>query len=483
MSLTLATIQIGKGKAEKVQFNPSSLRVTTTNQFDDKHANQVAKPTSFKLDVELLFDSTEDGRDVYEKTRSIRFAAMATAKGATKTTVQTACGTKVISKPNPSLSLVTFTWGTTIYKGYIESLNETLDYWSSDGVPLRSTLQISIKGTTENFLTGTYGKVSNYSSNPVPALPEVVLTSAAQEGKHDLLKPGLAAPADNGPSAGSSTGRGIAAMNGLESMRGGVGAVAGAGAGFSAGAGFAAGASAGAGFAAGGSAGFGASAGAGLAVGAGAQLQAAAGFAMSGGISAGASVGFGIGASAGLSAGAGLGASVGVGMAAGAGIGVGGGISAGAGIGVSAGAGIGMSAGAGIGMSAGLGGGGIGISTSTSVTGLDGVTTTTSSSTMTGLDGVTHSNSMTTQTSGGMGMGGVGFGMGSASAGMTASGGAFAGLGMSRTTMPPASFNPDTLLPPPLAAGAGASFDVSGRLVGSEQQVAASYSHTSVTTW
>lgn len=488
MSLTLATIQVGKEKAEKVQFNPASLRVTTTNQIDDKHANQVSKPTAFKLDVELLFDSTEDGRDVYEKTRTIRFAAMASAKGATKTTTVTnSCGTtKVISKPKPSLSLVTFTWGTSIYKGYIESLNETLDYWSSDGVPLRSTIQISLKGTTDNFLTGTYGKIGNFGSNPVPALPEVVQTSAAQESQNDLLKPGLAAPADTA----GSTGRGIAALNGLESMRGGIGAVAGAGFSAGAAAGVSAGAAAGAGFAAGASAeaGFaaGAGAGAGLAVGAGAQLQAAAGFAMSGGISAGASVGFGIGASAGLSAGAGLGASVGVGMAAGAGagIGLGGGISAGAGFGMSAEAGFGMSAGAGIGISAGAGvgvsGGGIGISTSTSVTGFDGVTTTTTSSSTTGFDGVTRSSTTTSQSAGGFG----GMGFGSASAGVTASAGAFAGLGTSRTTMPSAGFDLDSLLPPPLpAAGAGANFDVSGRLVGGEQQVATTWSHSSVTTW
>ncbi len=50
--------------------------------------------------------------------------------------------------------------------------------------------------------------------------------------------------------------------------------------------------------------------------------------------------------------------------------------------------------------------------------------------------------------------------------------------------MPPSSFNIDSLLPPPLpSAGAGASFDVSGRLVGGEQQVATSWSQTSVTTW
>lgn len=331
MSFTPATIQIGTGAAANVQFNPASLRVTTTNQIEDDSANQVSKPTTFKLDVELLFDTTHDGSDVYQKTRPIRDAATASAQGATQQNSSGGGSRNRSSRASPSLSLVTFTWGTSIYKGYIESLNETLDYWSSDGVPLRATLQLSIKGTTDNFLTGTYGQVADYGTNPAPTLPEIVLAGPAPGNTTDLLQRGLAAP-----SATPSTGRGIAAFNGLENMRGGIGALAGAS--VSAGAGFSAGA--------------GASAGAGLAVGGGAQLQAAAGFKMAGGVSAGAAAGFGMGASAGLSAGAGLGASVGVGMTAGAGLGAGAGID----IGVSAGTfgGAGFSAGIGGSASAGM---------------------------------------------------------------------------------------------------------------------------------
>ena len=80
MTLTTATIKIGSGSAQSIQFNPASLRVTTTNQLEDDHPNQVSKPTAFKLDVELLFDSTEDGSDIFRKTRAIRDAATASAQ-------------------------------------------------------------------------------------------------------------------------------------------------------------------------------------------------------------------------------------------------------------------------------------------------------------------------------------------------------------------------------------------------------------------
>ena len=481
MTLTPATIKVGDGTAQPVQFNPASLRVTTTNQLEDDHPNQVSKPTSFKLDVELLFDSTEEGSDIFVKTRAIRDAATASAQGATaRNQSGGSAGGNRSGNASANLALVTFSWGTTHYQGYIESLNETLDYWSSDGVPLRSTIQISLKGTTENFLTGTYGNVARASQNPAPELPSIVATSVASDQARFTR-----AAAEGGD--GGSTGRGLAALNGVENMRGGAGVFAGASAGAfaSAGAGASAGAFAGAG------AGAFAGAGGGMSAGAGAQLQAAAGFKLAGGVSAGASLGFGVGASAGLSASAGLGASVGVGMAAGAGFGAG--ASAGAGIGFGAGAsaaagfgavaGVAAGASAGFGMTAGAGagfssGGGFAMTTSTSITGFDGVTRTTTTSRTTGFDGVTRTSTASSELGGGMAWG-------SASAGVTASAGAFAGLGQSRTTLPSAGFDPDRLLPPPLPGGGVTTrYDVSGRAVSADGQVAASYSaRAAVTVW
>lgn len=438
MSLTLATLAVGDGDPVDVHFNPSSLRVTTTNQFDDGAPNQVSKPTSFKLDVELLFDTTETGIDVVRTTRALRYAAIATAEGATHD--EAGNDTEESGGNSSHLALVILTWGTRSFQGYVESLNETLDYWTSDGVPLRSTIQISMKGTTKRFLTGSYHDVAGYKDKTaVPNMPKVVMSPVAPDNTDAFLK--LAREAGD-----KTTGRGLAAANGLENMRAtGGGAMAGAGASFGASAGASMGA------------GIGASAGASFAAGAGAQLQAAASFKMAGGVSAGASIGFGMGASAGLSAGAGLSASVGVGMAAGAGFSMGGGISAGIG------GGIGVSGGI------GAGGGGFGITTTSSVTGFDGVTTTKTNSSFTGLGGVTQSASSTTQST----------------AGISASAGAFAGLGTSRTTLPSAGFNPDSLLPLPApSAGANASFDVSGRAVSGSGQVAASYSaRAGVTVW
>jgi hypothetical protein len=73
------------------------------------------------------------------------------------------------------------------------------------------------------------------------------------------------------------------------------------------------------------------------------------------------------------------------------------------------------------------------------------------------------------------------FSTGSASAGVPASLGAFAGLGTSRTSLPGPGFDPTRLLPPPAPmVGSSTLFDVSGRVVGSDGQVAAAYAVSTV---
>ena len=456
-----------------VHFNPTSLKISLTNQFGEGPPQQHAKPTTTKLDVELVFDTTDSGKDVRESTDELRKYATATGKaksgsGSTK------------DEANHSLPLIYFCWGTTKYLGLIESMTETLDYWSSDGVPMRASVQLGMKGAEKDAFTHGKGRAGAYGTNPVPTLSDVGITPA----KVPPAGTGTTGAATEGGDPGA--GRMLAANNGLENMRAPTGALLGASAGV--------------------------------------QLAAAASFQLSGGISAGASVGFGFGASAGASIGAGLGASVGVGMAAGAGIGLGASAGAGFGMGASAGAGfgIGASAGAGFGMgasagagfgmgasagasfgmgaSAGVGGlaglggmasagavfgagasagvgfgmsagataglssgGGFGLttSTSTSVTGFDGVTRTETSSSFTGLSGTTSSRTVS---------------MSQGSAGVAASYGAFAGLGVSKTVTANAAFNPDRFLAPPApSVGPYAQFHSTGRLVTATGQVAASY--------
>jgi hypothetical protein len=255
-------------------FNPASLKVTVTNQFQDEQSGgngtptQNARASTTKLETELVFDTTEDGADVRD--RSGRLKALALS---------------VEGEPPRPPPTVVFRWGRFQFVGLIESFGETLDFWSAEGVPLRATVALAMKGVRRDSVAPD-------------APPAAVLNT---------LPAGGTGATDAATRAGDPTaGRAIAAANGLESMR--------------------------------------AAAGASVVVSGGVQVRAAASFSAGAGASAAASFGVGAGAAAGFGAGAAAG--FGAGAAAGFGGGGGGGISAGASFGASASAGVSASGGA-----------------------------------------------------------------------------------------------------------------------------------------
>lgn len=274
-------------------FNPASLKVSLTNRLQDPDSTggsgqprQNTRVTTTKLETELVFDTTEDGIDVRDKTQPLKDLAIA-------------------KDGNPKAPpTVEFRWGRFSYTGVIESLNETLDFWASEGVPLRATIQLVVQN--------------------VNGAADIVVTEVATKIAFNSVPQGGTGTTDAATNAGDpNASRAIAAANGIENMRMAAGGV--------------------------------------VAVSAGVQLKAAAGFSLSAGVSIGAGAsagaGFGIGASAGAGASAGVGASFGAGASAGFGAGASAGFGAGAsaGFGASASAGFGASASAGFGASASTG--------------------------------------------------------------------------------------------------------------------------------
>jgi hypothetical protein len=294
-----ATIKdMGAGGAKlEVLFNPTSLKVSLTNKLQDEEAGssgnakgadkngksakarQTTRSTTTKLDVELVFDTTETGTDVRDGPQGTQVLKKMAAAPEPKPDAK---------DPPAAPPQIEFRWGRFAFKGLIESLNETLDFWSSEGVPLRSTVQIVLQGTgTDTIEQGADAKLPPTVAQAVVAVP--------QGGR------GVTDVAASHGNAGA--GRAIAAANGIEDMRmGGGGAVAvSASVEFQAAASFSlsAGASAGAGIGIGGGIGIGASAGAGASMGFGIGASASAGAAA--GFGASATAGFGASASAGLS--------------------------------------------------------------------------------------------------------------------------------------------------------------------------------------
>jgi hypothetical protein len=240
------------GQTIEVQFNPVSLQVEITNSINQQGeaggTNQVSTQSSAKLGLDLLFDTSAAGEDVRNKTRPLRAAVRAPA-GAQGGGGAAAPGTGAAFVP----PLVTFQWGTFTFSGIAESFRETLDFFSSDGVPLRATVAMSLKEQAGEF---TALERDN---------PRGSANTSAFEVPAELGGGGAAGVAALGGDLRAA--RAIASLNGEASLR------------------FSAGVS--------------------LSVGGGVQLREAVSF-------AGASAGVSLGAGLGVSAGAGISAGIGV---------------------------------------------------------------------------------------------------------------------------------------------------------------------------
>jgi hypothetical protein len=298
-------------KALTVQFNPASLKLSFANksaggdQAGGNSKQHVGSGTT-KMTVELLFDTTKDGSDVRKQTEKVAYFI------------------KPKDKKKPAPPGIGFYWGTFIFRGVVESMDETIDYFSAEGVPLRATIGLSLSQQDIKFDFGKPGP----SAQDTGAGGGSAANSPGQTPM-EPARPGDSVQSMAGRNGNSSDWKSVAAANNIDDplrlpagslldMNAGIGGSAGAaiGGGIAAGASFSAGASAslsaGAsadlGFSAGigGGAGFSAGAGASAGFGAGASAGASAGFGAgaSAGFGAGASAGFGAGASAGFGAGA-----------------------------------------------------------------------------------------------------------------------------------------------------------------------------------
>jgi hypothetical protein len=250
------TKQAQLANAITVHFNPETLKLSYTvtvkadtgSKNSSDQASQQNSSSSAKLAVELVFDTTdlfEDQQDQADvvKTITSKIVAAFVAPPSPDGTSQ--------GKPIPANPCL-FLWGTFQFVGLVDSYNETLEFFSASGVPLRSAVSLSLTQARYN--------VSN--------IPQRV------PGQAQPLPPGSPiGPALSSAGMDPTDWRGTALAGGLETPR------------------FSAGASINVGLGASVSATASAAGGAGFSVGASASLGTAIPGAFSAGISA--SVGFG----------------------------------------------------------------------------------------------------------------------------------------------------------------------------------------------
>ena len=253
------------GPAFAVQFNPASLEYTISTEFDDRNGNngarQFVKKTSAKLTLTLIFDTTQTGASVRDVTANIA-GLLEPAPDGTK---------KFAPK-------VEFGWGTYSFKGVVEQFKETIDFFSASGVPLRSSINLTLASQEVEFQS---------SKNPAPTVDRTPRADPVRTPRGTA--PSEVANALGDPRAA----RGIAGASGSASLRFGGSASLSVGGEISLAAAASFSAGAGAGLSAGG--GFGAAAGLSVGGGAGLSVGGGAGLSLGGGLRATTAAGVGLG--------------------------------------------------------------------------------------------------------------------------------------------------------------------------------------------
>ena len=117
-----------------VMFNPPKYELSKTNQFAEikipglaTSVLQFVNGNAKSLSMELFFDTTDSGLDVRART-----AAVAN-----------------LTEPDPvskAPSRLLLLWGSLAFPCFLMSVRQTFDFFNTQGMPLRATLNVEFKG-------------------------------------------------------------------------------------------------------------------------------------------------------------------------------------------------------------------------------------------------------------------------------------------------------------------------------------------------
>lgn len=174
----------------KVQFNPETLKVAFANQIQTPQGagDQRGTPTqqfvgagTTKLTLQLWFDvnAPQEGTpvsDVRKLTEKISYFI---------TPTETPAGSKKYIPP-----AVRFIWGSFQFDGLMDSLEETLEFFSSEGIPLRASMSLALsqqKIDKYKFVKDAPSKTPLPGTRPLTSAPKgsTVQGMAANQGKSD----------------------------------------------------------------------------------------------------------------------------------------------------------------------------------------------------------------------------------------------------------------------------------------------------------
>lgn len=187
-----------KGKPVPVHFNPETLTLTIRNTMEAGKKAQKGRPpqqlvsaSEVTLGLQLLFDTTMTGADV--RTTTAQIAEMI-RPGAVVSGEE--------GKRRPSVAL--FEWNAFAFEGIITDYSETLDYFSPEGIPLRSNLNLTLTKHEAAFPAAGKKSADVGAGASQPTVPV-----SSGDSVSDIAT--NAGSPDSGPAIGSA--------NGIENIR------------------------------------------------------------------------------------------------------------------------------------------------------------------------------------------------------------------------------------------------------------------------
>ena len=142
-----------------VQFNPASLKVTLSNTLKDSNSgNGQSKAAQFvdksesTLAIELVFDTSVLAAENLSQTDGTQTLLHQDVRKQTQRIATEFMKPQDAESNQPKApKRCRFQWGSFSFIGMLSSYNETLDFFSPEGVPLRATLALSFKQDNYQF--------------------------------------------------------------------------------------------------------------------------------------------------------------------------------------------------------------------------------------------------------------------------------------------------------------------------------------------
>ena len=187
----------GSGLVVPIQFNPETLKVTyqVKKANDDQpggSAVQYTGPGETKLAVDLIFDTTVSVEEPPQQPGDDeQIGAGAVVDGEVKDVRVLTRAVNYFLRPKEDVGEeenyappgVLFAWGSFYFAGVMDSMNETLEFFSNEGRPLRASVSISITQQKVNpKIAGTNGSGTS-SPDASGSQQQQTPRTAAREGE------------------------------------------------------------------------------------------------------------------------------------------------------------------------------------------------------------------------------------------------------------------------------------------------------------